>query len=372
LQQWLAPAFESYFPLERAETMKTVVTIVPRLPPAVCGVGDTAVAIAESMERRHSIETTFVTGDIQAPPAEVSWPSQSLRQRSATLLRHALGDSPAALLHYAGYGFARRGCPFWLADGLEAWLRHEGTRLVVVFHELYATGPVWTSAFWLSRTQKSLARRLAEAATLVIVTRRSVANEVAVWRHGDVVRHLPITSSVGELPQPSPIGDREKRLVIFGGAGVRSGAYAHPERLERVCRALGVEEIVDIGPGNLTVSLPRFERIRITPMGVLNRADVSRVLADSVAGYVAYHADCLAKSSIFAAYAAHGMLPITNADHHSEADGLIAGQQYLVAASLTGADEAVAAAAHRWYWTHRLDVFGDLISASLSETVGYG
>ncbi len=44
--------------------------------------------------------------------------------------------------------------------------------------------------------------------------------------------------------------------------------------------------------------------------GVLPAAEVSRLLLGSLAGFVAYPAYFLPKSTIFAAYCAHGVLPV--------------------------------------------------------------
>ncbi|MFZ4728709.1 MAG: glycosyltransferase family 1 protein, partial [Pseudanabaena sp.] len=67
------------------------------------------------------------------------------------------------LLHYVGYGYAKRGCPVWLVDGIQRWKNLYPDRLLVtMFHELHASGtPPWTSSFWLSPLQKNLVTRLA-------------------------------------------------------------------------------------------------------------------------------------------------------------------------------------------------------------------
>jgi hypothetical protein len=96
---------------------------------------------------------------------------------------------------------------------------------------------------------------------------------------------------------------------------------------------------------------------------------VSDVLSTAVAGFVAYHSGCLAKSSIFAAYAAHGVAPITSEDHLSEADGLIAGTHYLVAGSADSSMlQPVASAANRWYQGHGRRAYVSAIADALRDS----
>jgi hypothetical protein len=78
-------------------------------------------------------------------------------------------------------------------------------------------------------------------------------------------------------------------------------------------------------------------------------------------GLVDYDADRLAKSTIFAAYCAHGVIPICLSDRAGEEDGLHPGSNYLkltleVDLRSIAADhlDALQAAAVRWYDDHSL------------------
>ena len=50
--------------------------------------------------------------------------------------------------------------------------------------------------------------------------------------------------------------------------------------------------------------------VPVRRLGVLPAAEVGELLGSSLAGFVAYPAYFLPKSTIFAAYCAHGMLPV--------------------------------------------------------------
>src|ERR1041385_7558181 len=144
-----------------------IISIVPRLPPAVDGLGDYALSLARHLYNDFDIKTHFVVCDpIWVEKSEVEGFSIScLTNRSPSALLSSLAvanPTIIVLLHYVGYGYARRGAPSWLIDGLERWHRSNGAaRILTMFHELYAKGPVWTSSFWLSPLQKHLAARLA-------------------------------------------------------------------------------------------------------------------------------------------------------------------------------------------------------------------
>jgi hypothetical protein len=76
----------------------------------------------------------------------------SLARAEATELTTALRDTDRVLLHFSGYGYARRGLCRWLVDGLTRWKAAGAQRRVVtMFHEVYASGPIWRSSFWTDR-----------------------------------------------------------------------------------------------------------------------------------------------------------------------------------------------------------------------------
>jgi hypothetical protein len=122
------------------------------------------------------------------------------------------------------------------------------------------------------------------------------------------VRVLPVFSTVGEPSSPPPLAQRARRLILFGGSGTRGRAYRSLARpLGETCR---IEEICDVGPP-ADDRPDRIAGIPVRPLGVLTAAEVSGLLLESMAGFVAYPASFLAKSTVFAAYCAHGMLPVT-------------------------------------------------------------
>ena len=59
------------------------------------------------------------------------------------------GESAGGILvHLSGYGYSADGAPTLLAEALETVKADGRFRVAVFFHELFATGMPWKSAFW--------------------------------------------------------------------------------------------------------------------------------------------------------------------------------------------------------------------------------
>jgi hypothetical protein len=279
------------------------------------------------------------------------------------------------LLHYVGYGYAKRGAPVWLINGLERWrTNNEEARLLTMFHEVYASGPLWTSAFWLSSLQKHIAARLAMLSDSCLTSRQGFAeilNVLSRNKHSSIPT-LPVFSNIGEPEQPTlPLKDRKRRLVIFGGHGNRTRVYKNSlPALERACRALAIEEIFDIGPPIDSI-VSQVNDISLIQTGKRPASEISAILSDSIAGFLDYNTAFLAKSTIFAAYSAHRLIPISaSSDARQVLDGLEAGKHYWTANAhedtLSLAEgQGIADNAYAWYQTHKLSEHVKTLAAEI-------
>lgn len=320
----------------------SLVQIVPRLPPPPEGIGSYALALARALEADHGLATTFL---VPAPHGreraalgsrvlEVAPAAADLAARLAEL------GAERVLLHYANYGYAPRGCPLWLAGGLERFRAGGAGRLVTIFHEVYATGPPWASSFWLHPVQRRIAARVARASAGLGTSLPLYAAMLARWT-GTPARVRPVFSTVGEPVAVGPLAERPARLVLFGGRGARARAYAaFPRLLGELAAALELCEIRDIGP---PIAAPaEIGGIPVRPLGILPEEAVSAELLAARAGFLAYPEAFLGKSTIYAAYAAHGVLPISAWE--GEGSPKISPESA----------QELASAAHRWYGDHRL------------------
>lgn len=342
----------------------SVISIVPHLPPTISGVGDYAFFLAQQLYQDFKIKTHFIVGDHhwQNTGAIADVSIETLSDRSANTLQDALlNHSPTIpiLLHYVNYGYANRGCPWWLIEGLEQWKRQTPeAQLVTMFHELVATEPPWRSGFWLAPIHQHLASRMACLSDRCITSAEryeKMLQTLSKGKHVDVPS-LPVFSSIAEPDSILPLSARKKQLVIFGQAGNRRRVYQQSQpMLRQICDRLQIKQILDIGsPTGLELST--INAVPIVVLGRRSSEEISEILSTSIAGFLHYYSGRLAKSTIFAAYCAHGLLPICHRPH-PVLDGLRAGQQYWtldLSDSCSNALQAVATAAYAWYQTHQL------------------
>lgn len=313
-----------------------VLQVTPETDPLGGGVRATARAVARVLEAAHGVESTFTSG-------------AELRGRGALPERPSFTH---VVLHYVSYGYAARGCPWWLVRAVETWRRAAAAgRLVTVFHEVHASGPPWTSAFWLAPVQRSLARRLAAASDALWTSLDLYRALLEPWARGSVIVTAPVPSAVGEPATIAPYGEREPQMVVFGTPGLRQRAYGlHADALAATCGRLGIDRIVDVGAP--AAGVPRaVGAVPVEARGRLPDPDVSRLLAHARAGFLAYPPDFLEKSSVFAAYAAHGTVPVC-AWHEPRSGPLEAHRHFLPAGGSAGEPAAVAVTANAWYREH--------------------
>jgi hypothetical protein len=293
----------------QSDFMTGVLQVVPSLPPVVCGVGDHALLLARHLRKEHGIVTIFAAVDAEQARELEGFQVLPL-ERSGAALADLAAKTPRMLLHYVNYGYAARGCPIWLLQGLRRWLGGAADRrLVTMFHELFAhDGRPWESSFWTQPLQKAICRSTARISHGA-VSNQQVSHEIlGRMRGGRDVTHFPVFSNVGEPIQSAEFGQRARRLVIFGGQRWRSDALTrHLPSIIAACQRWNISEIVEIGPGATRTCEFGIPAVKLGP---LPAAEVSAILSSSLLGFLSYASGELEKSGIFAAYAAHGLVPI--------------------------------------------------------------
>ncbi len=326
------------------------------MTPAQCGVSDAALLLAAELKAAFGIETAIVAVNSRERcelelAIEYCEPARLLD----TCLVLTGGRPGNLLVHLSGYGYSPDGAPTLVADALERVKTDGRFRIAVFFHELYASGPPWTSAFWYARRQKRAYRRIAGVCDLAVTSTRVFAD----WLEGQTaspIQCMPVFSHVGEARNRPSFAERDRTMLVFGLAGTRRRVYRELAMPSDVLERLGVEEILDIGPA---CDAPRtVNGVRVRPMGVLAAAEIDRLLMRAAFGYLAYPPNCLAKSGVFAAYSAHGVVPMIAESFRGEFDGLREKEQVLSRATAKGMEPAAlercSLAVWRWYAGHSL------------------
>jgi hypothetical protein len=359
-----------------------LIQIVPQWSAEPNGVADYALALAHGLETANGMRSIFLSASPHRDlvPLKEDWRTVFLSRREGQTLAstlHSLSSEirpQAVLLHYSGYGYQKRGVPSWLVHGLRTWRRRSNIPLITVFHELYATGKPWQSSFWLSSVQKGIAGRILRMSSKAITPTRRQRELLSRLQPatGIEIASMPVLSNVGELgcgPQPHA---RAATAAVFGLAGVEGRLYGiYRQHIERLVRALRIEKLIDIGQ-RLSATPTALGGVPVKAMGVTPPHVVGELLQDARLGFLAYPTDLLGKSGVFAAYAAHGVVPIVLSEKKGFFDGLAAGRHFVDGLSLRddlGLETltSIQRELYTWYVSHSLHVQADFLCACIKE-----
>jgi len=349
--------------------MTQILQILPRVPPAVCGIGDYAWQLAQALRDGHDIQSSFLSAGTSwtQPQGETEFPVFRLPQLTAQALVDFIaaraGEYEAVVLHMSPYGYQKRAVPLWLAS---AWRQlaqlKSRPRLLTMFHELYASGPVTSSAFWLQPLQKHVLRTVACASDSLRTNREAYADWLrqVTGRPGGEVIALPVFSNFGEPANLPPWDAREPAMALFGW-GIHSG-----ESLEAIvakaagfCQRFDIKKLHLIGGGAEPLSVPAG--LELVRHGYLAASAVSALLQSCRMAYTAYSAEHFGKSTLMAALAAHGLAVIVQGHQASLPDGLGDGLNVIHESSVQGGripdsaeSESLGQALRQWYERHSL------------------
>ena len=296
--------------------MSTLLQIVPKIPGSLDGVGDYALTIARRLRTDLHSNTVFAAFKVDQQESPGGF--------KAVALDH-LADDPMkydhVLLHYVNYGFQKRGVPFRLLSILRALrARHRG-RFVTIFHELYASGPPWRSAFWLQPFQIDLAKSVAQLTDLCIVSSDNFRRELRrMAPHAEIELH-PVPSGLGEPTLSNEqIANRDSHCwAIFGGTDlVERSVRSFPQVRLRIPDSIAPRRLYVLGGAEnpATCSLLASLGIESIYRPNIAAAEASKILGTcSFAWFNYFHrpgieTSMILKSSAFASTCAHAVIPV--------------------------------------------------------------
>jgi hypothetical protein len=317
-------------------TSMTVLQIVPQLPGSFDGVGDYALILARRLQQDYQIGSIFAAGGPNtAAVKQTEFPVASDL--------NSIADSGAAfehvILHYANYGYQTRGVPLRLRKVARDVRKRLRGRWLTTFHELYAFGPPWRSAFWLYPLQARVARDMIDTSDSCFVSSDVIKKEIQSYDSQKPVHLLPVMSNFGEPRLKSFNGRSPKHWAICGGTrlisrSLRSLAEAlplipeiyFPEQLE----VIGGCEQAEIRDEIATLTRNwRGLSCRYHPE--VDAARASELLSSCSFAWIDYFGKgnvwpgMIFKSSSFAACGAHAVVPILS---HAEAPPALSGDLF--------------------------------------------
>jgi hypothetical protein len=295
-----------------------VLQLLPRAPGTFDGVGDYALALARGLRDQHGIDSVFVAHETEAKNEIESFRIFPLQEFSRA--RVANETCNGLILHYVNYGFQKRGVPVTLVSLLKS-LRYEcGGASLVVFHELFASGPPWRSEFWLQPLQKKIARDLARLADTRVVSCESSRDQLEKLSPGSNAIVQPVTSTWGEpVLNEAQLRERDPQCwIICGGTALVERSLRSFLEMSASFAIAPRKLFVIGGARNLHVRalLNAPSKFNAEHFPAIYPADAAAIFQEAAFGWMDYFdsndvpADVLLKSSTFNALCAHGVVTL--------------------------------------------------------------
>ena len=347
-------------------TPKTILQVVPHPPGTLDGVGDYALNLARVLCTQQGLTTIFAVA--QKTPVE----ARDGFQVVSGLDQSAAADSLAQrcdhlILHYVNYGYQARGVPFSLLGFLHRIRRKCRGRLLTIFHELYASGPPWTSTFWLQPLQKKIAREIARLSDATVVSNETTHAELQALTHGVSASILPVISNFGEPSlSPAQLAERDPhRWAICGGTALVARSLESFCAIQnRIPDSVSPRKLFVLGGTDnpaVRAMLSGLPNLQTRYFPAVERAEVSRILSTCSFAWLDYFhrsdvpTKAILKSTAFAAACAHGLVPLF--PHAGSAISLredrLPGPYFVAPDRMELPDDRARVAAEVYAWYHR-------------------
>ena len=291
--------------------------IVPRVPGGLDGVGDYALTLSRKLRDQFGCRTVFAAFNTGSANNVAGFEVRSLE----SVIDQSATKFDNVLLHYVNYGFQKRGVPFRLMSILRALRKEHRGRFVTIFHELYASGPPWQSAFWLQPLQIHLAKQVGLLSDNCIVSSESSLRELRRLVPAAQIELHPVPASFGEPSlSPEQVANRDPhQWAVLGGNVMLERSLGSVRRLlPRIPQSIAPRKLSIIGGyQSATVrSLIADLGIESTYRPQVSVEEASQILRTCAFVWFDYFhrpdadTSIVLKSSAFASACAHAVIPV--------------------------------------------------------------
>jgi hypothetical protein len=295
-----------------------VTFIVTQLPPAVCGLGDYSTHLLANLHLEQPPRILVANGAAATNAMRPELNVVLLERNSAALLRR-LEETGAGrvVLEYVGYGYQSRCCPLWLLNGLRKWReRNPGGKLVLMLMELWFTPAWWKPDFLLQRLHRCALRRMAMGADKVFVSSEGYARMMRDCIPRERLRIVPVGSNIVPVMPPGSVPRQPGKWILFGRQGSRIVALRGLLPWIKKLHAAGHVRLLQVAGARETPAFNRTEDELIRSalpdgafeiLGRVPEAELSGLLLEAGMALCGQDAGAYTKSTIFMAYASHGV-----------------------------------------------------------------
>ena len=290
---------------------KKIIQITPTFPPDIGGIGYYSQIIGNAL-KKNKIKSYFFVKNTnilkRKEKKNIFFFDNQNRKLENSLQKY---NCKIAILHFSGYGFAKRGLCFQLIKSLKKWKKNvSNTKLITIFHETFATGPIYRMSFWTSFLQKYLLKKLLKISDVKIATIKKNQLLLSSLSHSNKKVYLAgVFSNIGELKNKQLIY-KKKIAIIFGNTSQKEAFYddlsLNFDQYITILQKLSIEQIIDVGP--VVKNLKNIGNLKVKTIGIKPISFLSNLFKIAKVGFVFYPNDYMGKSGVIASYASHGLL----------------------------------------------------------------
>jgi hypothetical protein len=299
-----------------------VLQIVPQLPGTLDGVGDYALNLAKALLAEHAVTTVFAVAQETTVASKDGF--QVISGLNQCAVDSMARECDHVILHYVNYGYQARGIPFHLRRFARQLREKLRGRWLTTFHELYASGPPWKSAFCLRPLQVKIARDVINISDACFVSNRTIENEIHAYDSAKKIYLAPVISNFGEPELTDFTASSSKQWAICGGTALVARSLFSFQQIQHAIPAAFVpEQLQVIGGRDERATRALIESLNGGTRGLscnyhpeVSAECASELLRHCSFAWLDYFGtgkmwpEMILKSGAFAACCAHGVVPV--------------------------------------------------------------